>query len=91
MANEERERWERQLREAAAHVEEDVRRVVTYINDEVVPDIRRNGSEALRAAAEALQKLAQHMDDRKAASEDAAASGPAAGGDAANAKGAPKP
>jgi glutamyl-tRNA reductase len=67
MANEERERWEKQLREAAAHVEEEVRRVATYINDEVVPDIRRNGSQALRAAAEALHKLAQHMDDRKAA------------------------
>jgi len=67
MANEERERWEKQLREAAAHVEEDVRRLVTYINDEVVPDIRKNGSQALRAAAEALQKLAQHMDDHKAA------------------------
>lgn len=66
MANEERERWEKQLREAAAHVEEDVRRVVTYINDEVVPDIRKNGSQALRAAADALHKLAQHMDDRKA-------------------------
>ena len=65
MASEERERWERQLREAAAHVEEDVRRVVTYINDEVVPDIRKNGSQALRCAAAELQKLAQHMDERR--------------------------
>ena len=80
MANEERERWEKQLREAAAHVEEDVRRVVTYINDEVVPDIRKNGSQALRAAADTLHKLAQHMDDRKAA-----------GGPAASDKDAPKP
>jgi hypothetical protein len=86
MASDERERWERQLREAAAHVEEDVRRVVTYINDEAVPDIRRNGSQALRAAAEALHKLAQHMDDRKAESGDAAAGGPAT-----DAKDAPKP
>jgi hypothetical protein len=67
MANEEPRRWEQQLREAATKVEEELRRVVTYINDEVVPDIRRNGSEALRAAAEELQKLAQHMDDHRAA------------------------
>jgi hypothetical protein len=59
--------WEQQLREAGARAEEELRHVVTYINDEVVPDIRRNGSHALRAAAAELQKLAQRMDDRKAA------------------------
>jgi trans-2-enoyl-CoA reductase len=68
MANEEPKRWEQQLREAATRAEEELRRVVTYINDEVVPDIRRNGSQALRAAAAELQKLAQRMDDQRAAS-----------------------
>jgi len=68
MANEEPRRWEQQLREAAARVEEDLRHVVTYINDEVVPDIRKNSSQALRSAAAELQKLAQRMDDRRAAS-----------------------
>ena len=63
------ERWEQQLREAATRAEEELRRVVTYINDEVVPDIRQNGSEALRAAAAELQKLAQRMDDRRAAAD----------------------
>ena len=62
--------WEQQLREAAARAEEELRHVVTYINDEVVPDIRRNGSHALRAAAAELQKLAQRMDDRKAAASE---------------------
>jgi hypothetical protein len=59
--------WEQQLREVATRAEEELRRVVTYINDEVVPDIRRNGSHALRAASEELQKLAQRIDDRRAA------------------------
>ena len=59
--------WEQIARDAASRVEEDVRRVITYINDEVVPDIRRNSSHALRAAASELQKLAQHMDDRRPA------------------------
>ena len=67
MPNDEPKLWEQQLREAAARAEEEVRRVVTYINDDVVPDIRRNGSNALRLAAEELQKLAQRMDDHKAA------------------------
>ena len=67
MPHEEPKPWEQQLREAAVRAEEEVRRVVTYINDEVMPEIRVNGSHALRAAAEELQKLAQRMDDRRAA------------------------
>jgi prophage antirepressor-like protein len=58
--------WEQHLRDGAARAEEELRRVVTYINDEVVPDIRKNGSQALRAASDELQKLAQRMDDRNA-------------------------
>jgi hypothetical protein len=67
MANDQSKRWEQQVREAALRVEEDLRRVVAYINDQVVPDIRRDGSQALRAAAGQLQQLAQRMDDRRAA------------------------
>jgi hypothetical protein len=66
MANDESSRWEQQAREAAARVEQELHRVVAYINDQVVPEIRLNGSQALRIAAEQLQKLAQHMDERRA-------------------------
>ena len=69
MANEEPKAWEQQLKDAAARAEEELRRVVTFINDEVVPEVRRNGSHALRAAATEMQKLAQRMDDRRAAAE----------------------
>jgi hypothetical protein len=55
--------WEQQLRDAATHLETDLRNVVRYINDEVVPEVRRNGSEALRSAAAELHKLASRMDD----------------------------
>ncbi len=55
--------WEQQLKDAAAHLETDLKNVVKYINDDVVPDLRRNGSEALRAAAAELHRLAQRMDD----------------------------
>ena len=55
--------WEQQLREAATRAEEELRRVVKYINDEVVPDVRKNGSQALRAASDELRKLAQRMDE----------------------------
>lgn len=61
-------RWGQQLQDATDRVEEDLKRVVNYINSEVVPDIRRNGSQALRSAAAELQKLAQRMDDQSRAS-----------------------
>ncbi len=55
--------WEQQLRDAAEHLEADLKKAVQYINDEVVPDLRRNGSEALRAASAELHRLAQRLDD----------------------------
>jgi hypothetical protein len=55
--------WEQQLRDAATHLEADLKNVVKFINDEVVPGVRRNSSEALRAAAAELHKVASRMDD----------------------------
>src|SRR5260370_37673765 len=64
MAREDPKRpWEQQLKDAAAHLETDLKNVVKYLNDEVVPEVRRNGSEALRAAAAELHRLAQRMGD----------------------------
>jgi trans-2-enoyl-CoA reductase len=91
MANDEPKRWEQQLRDAAVRVEEDLRRVVAYINDQVVPDIRRDGTKALRAAAEELQKLAQRMDDRRAATHGRHPSAPPAPEPSAPEKDKPKP
>jgi hypothetical protein len=56
--------WEQQLRDAAAHLETDLKNVVQYINDEVVPDVRQNGAQAMRAAAVELHRLAAWMDDQ---------------------------
>lgn len=67
MPNEEPKRWEQHVRDAAAWAEDELRDVVSYINDEVVPEVRKNGSDALRRAAVELEKLAQRMDDRRAA------------------------
>ena len=36
--------WQERLHDASARVEEDLRNVISYINDEVVPDVRRHGS-----------------------------------------------
>ena len=57
--------WEERLHEAGARMEDDVREFIRYFNDEVVPDLRKNGSEALRAAARELNRVAQRLDERE--------------------------
>ena len=57
--------WENRLRDVARTAEEDVKRLIGYINDEVMPDVRRNGSVALRSAAAELHKLAERMDEAR--------------------------
>lgn len=54
--------WESRLRESASHAEEEVQRLIHYLNDEVVPEVRRNGSVALKAAASGLHRLAERID-----------------------------
>ena len=50
--------------QALPRVEEEVRKVIVYLNDQVVPHLRENSSQALRAAADQLHKLAEQLDDR---------------------------
>ena len=57
--------WQDRLHEATTHMEEDLRRVVSYINDEVVPDVRRHSSQALRVAAQELHKLAERFEQEE--------------------------
>jgi hypothetical protein len=64
---------DQRLHEAAQRAEEELRRFTRYLDEEVVPEVRRNGSTALRAAAVRLQKLAESMDDAR---NDKGSSGP---------------
>jgi len=47
---------------AAEKIEKEKERVITYLNNEVVPAIRTHSTKALRIAAEQLSKLAEYMD-----------------------------
>ncbi len=47
-------------------IEDEVKRVIGYLNDQVVPQVRQNSSSALRAAAEQLARLADSLDQRNA-------------------------
>ena len=63
MPNEQsKQAWDGKVRQAAEQAEDEVKRVISYINDEVVPEIRRNGSAALKRAALELQRLAERID-----------------------------
>jgi hypothetical protein len=50
------------VNKAAPRVEEELKRVIAYLNDEVVPKVRENSSKGLRVAADQLTKLAEHLD-----------------------------
>jgi hypothetical protein len=50
------------INNVSPRVEEEVRKVIAYLNDEVVPKVRQNSSDALRTAAEQLRKLADHLE-----------------------------
>jgi F0F1-type ATP synthase membrane subunit b/b' len=51
--------------EAAQKLEREKERVITYLNNEVVPAIRNHSSKALRTAAEQLSRLAEYMDKNR--------------------------
>lgn len=54
---------EEKFTEARPRIENEVKRVIAYLNDEVVPEVREGSSRALRAAAAQLSKLAEHLDN----------------------------
>lgn len=56
--------WNQIFGDAGSRVEEDLRSLVQYINDEVVPEVRRNGPDVLRRTAAELEKLADRMENR---------------------------
>jgi hypothetical protein len=49
---------------AFVNAEEELRKVISYLNDEVVPQVRRDSTEALRLAAQKLAQLAEYLERR---------------------------
>jgi hypothetical protein len=54
--------------DAAEKIEREKEKVITYLNNEVVPAIRTHSTKALRVAAEQLNKLAEFMDKNRSSS-----------------------
>ena len=55
----------RKLDDAASNIEQELKKVIRTLNDEVVPKMRTEGTQALRSVAQELQKLADRLDDSK--------------------------
>jgi hypothetical protein len=51
--------------EAAEKIEREKEKVISYLNNEVVPAIRTHSTKALRVAAEQLNRLAEYMDKNR--------------------------
>lgn len=47
-------------------MDDEVEKLITYINDEVVPQVRGHSSRALRIAADKLARFADYMEERDA-------------------------
>ena len=56
--------WNDRVQEAVSRTEDEIKRLIQYLNDDVVPDVRRQSSAALHIAADRLRSLAEKMDDR---------------------------
>lgn len=56
--------WNTKVQDAGDRAEAEVRKLVQYLNDEVVPDVRKHSSTALRVASEKLAELAKTLEDR---------------------------
>jgi hypothetical protein len=56
---------DKEFSEASRKLEQESEKVISYLNDEVVPAIRTHSSKALRTAAEKLSWLAEYMDQNR--------------------------
>ena len=50
------------LNQAFPRAEEELKKLIAHLNDQVVPQLRRGSSQALRTAAENLSRLAEQLD-----------------------------
>lgn len=52
----------RTLEEAARRLEEETAKFISYLNEEVVPEVRQHSSRGLREAARKLSDFADYLD-----------------------------
>ncbi len=53
-----------ELRGVVTRAEEELNRLIRTVNNEVLPDVRRQSSSVLRSAADRLREMAESLDKR---------------------------
>ena len=61
--------FNRKVGEATERIEKEAAELIKYLNDEVVPAVRQHSTQALRIAADKLQKLANYIDQHSASTK----------------------
>lgn len=56
--------WNDRIHDTVESAEAEVKRLIQYLNDEIVPSVRKQGAEALSAAAEQLRVLAAKLEKK---------------------------
>jgi hypothetical protein len=59
-------RVDERLGSAIPRIEEEIKKVISYVNDEVVSHVRQDSAKVLRSAAAQLGKLADRVDVSRA-------------------------
>lgn len=57
--------WNQKVAGATETAEREVKELISYMNEEVVPAIRSHSTDALRIASEKLSRLADYLDQQK--------------------------
>ena len=60
----------RRLEEAMELIEMELRHAVAYVNEAVIPEVRRESITAMRTVAETLRNLADRMDAKASGQKD---------------------
>ena len=55
----------RKLEEAARRLEQETEKIIRYLNDDVVPEVREHSSRGLRKASKELEKFADYLEETK--------------------------
>lgn len=66
MTNESDRKSRTSFEDMGRKMDDEVEKLISYINDEVVPQVRQHSSRALRIAADKLARFADYMEERDA-------------------------
>ena len=62
-------RFSRTVSETTERLEKEAQEFIKYLNDQVVPNVRRHSTTALRTAAQKLQELANYMEQHSSSTK----------------------